>query len=66
MSCPLSNKCVARRHCGYVGDGCLTAGRGVTFTGSYRAGELQHCLSAGAQSGLPAQHALEFGMVLPY
>jgi len=25
-----------RRHCGYVGDGCLTGGRGVIFTGSYR------------------------------
>jgi hypothetical protein len=26
-----------RRHCGYVGDGCLTGGRGVIFPGSYRA-----------------------------
>jgi len=25
-----------RRHCGYVGDGCLTSGRGVIFPGSYR------------------------------
>jgi hypothetical protein len=25
-----------RRHCGYVGDGCLTGGRGVIFPGSYR------------------------------
>ena len=25
-----------RRHCGYVGNGCLTGGRGVIFPGSYR------------------------------
>jgi len=32
-----------RRHCGYVGDGCLTSGRGVIFPDSYRPGDA--CLS---------------------
>jgi len=31
-----------RRHCGYVGDGCLTSGRGVIFPDSYRAFDENH------------------------
>jgi deoxycytidine triphosphate deaminase len=41
-----------RRHCGYVGDGCLTSGRGVIFPDSYRAREgLQHLLAGWCDPG---------------
>jgi hypothetical protein len=33
-----------RRHCSYVGDGCLTGGRGVIFPGSYRFSGTFHAL----------------------